>query len=49
VQDPVLDSLGLVVDPDLPALCCEVCQIALVPKEVESHLKNQHGDIKVKV
>jgi Orsellinic acid/F9775 biosynthesis cluster protein D len=49
VREPVLNSLGLVVDPDLAALCCEVCQIALVPTEVESHLKTQHRDAKVKV
>lgn len=44
-----LDSLGLVVDPELLVLCCEYHQTALKPEWVPGHLKSQHKTIRAKV
>jgi hypothetical protein len=37
-----LNELGLVVDPALKCLCCESCQIALIPAHVSAHIKKTH-------
>jgi hypothetical protein len=37
-----LDSLNLVVDADLLSLCCEWCNIGVLPNHVQGHLKNTH-------
>jgi Orsellinic acid/F9775 biosynthesis cluster protein D len=42
LRHPLLSSLGLVVDPGLKSLCCESCQISLIPGAVVSHLRKLH-------
>lgn len=32
----------MVVDPDLQALCCNICQVALAPDQVPAHLLGKH-------
>ena len=35
----------MVVDPDLQALCCNLCQVALAPDQVPGHLLSKHKGI----
>jgi len=39
----MLNSLGLVVDPVLKSLCCEACEVSLIPLHVEKHVRGYHG------
>ena len=37
-----MDSLNLVVNSTLRCLCCELCNIGVLPNQVQGHLKNTH-------
>ncbi|KIK25617.1 hypothetical protein PISMIDRAFT_22752 [Pisolithus microcarpus 441] len=42
VHHPYLDTVNLVVDPQLQALCCNQCQVALIPRQALAHIHGQH-------
>ena len=44
---PSLELINMVVDPDLRALCCNICQVALAPDQVPAHLLDKHKGISV--
>ncbi|KAI6043191.1 hypothetical protein EDC04DRAFT_2563041, partial [Pisolithus marmoratus] len=47
IHHPYLDTLNLVVDPELKALCCQLCQVALIPREALAHMHGQHKGLHV--
>ncbi|KAI5981269.1 hypothetical protein EDC04DRAFT_2617498 [Pisolithus marmoratus] len=47
IHHPYLDTLNLVVDPELKALCCQQCQVALIPREALAHMHGQHKGLHV--
>ncbi|KAI6139458.1 hypothetical protein BKA82DRAFT_36655 [Pisolithus tinctorius] len=47
IHHPYLDAINLVVDPQLKALCCLLCQVALIRNEALAHLHNQHKGLQV--
>lgn len=49
LHHPYLDTINIVVDPDLHILCCHICQVALPPDHVSGHIKNAHPAIKLDV
>lgn len=42
-----LDHINLVIDPELNALCCNICLVALAPSQVKSHLHLKHHGTKL--
>ncbi|KAG2363795.1 hypothetical protein BDR07DRAFT_1224920, partial [Suillus spraguei] len=42
-----LDTINVVVDADLNMVCCQICQIAVVPNHMPGHIKNKHPQIKL--
>jgi len=42
-----LDSLNLVVNNRLMCLCCEMCEVALTPSQVQGHLNSAHAEFKM--
>lgn len=42
---PYLDSINLVIDPVLKALCCTLCMVAIQPTHVKSHLQDNHKNL----
>lgn len=44
---PSLESINMVVDPDLQALCCHICQVALTLDQVSGHLSSKHKGLSV--
>ncbi|KAJ8580592.1 hypothetical protein M405DRAFT_711315, partial [Rhizopogon salebrosus TDB-379] len=47
LHHPYLDRIGMVVDADLQALCCLICQIALPPDHISGHIDNVHPGLQV--
>ncbi|KAI6015970.1 hypothetical protein EDC04DRAFT_2608612 [Pisolithus marmoratus] len=47
IHHPYLDTLNLVVDPELKALCCQQCQVALILREALAHMHGQHKGLQV--
>ena len=37
----------MVVDPDLQALCCLICQVALQPDQISGHMDNAHSGLRL--
>ena len=49
MHHPFLDAINIVLDPDLHALCCNICLVALSPSQVQNHLRNKHHGMKFNV
>ncbi|KAG2743925.1 hypothetical protein P692DRAFT_201675464, partial [Suillus brevipes Sb2] len=47
LHHPYLDTINVVVDPDLLILCCQICQVALPPSQMPSHIGNAHSAVQV--
>ncbi|KAG2110016.1 hypothetical protein DEU56DRAFT_985445 [Suillus clintonianus] len=47
LHHPYLDTINIVVNPDLRILCCHICQVALAPGHVSGHMRNVHPAIKL--
>ncbi|KAG2030468.1 hypothetical protein BDR03DRAFT_987079 [Suillus americanus] len=47
LHHPYLDTINVVVDPDLLVLCCQTCQVALPPSQMPSHIGNAHSAVRV--
>jgi len=47
MHHPYLESIDLVIDPNLQALCCNVCMVALTPQQVLHHLSNKHPGLQL--
>jgi hypothetical protein len=47
LHHPYLDTINVIVDPDLLVLCCQICQVALPPSQMPSHIGNAHSAVQV--
>ncbi|KAG2063370.1 hypothetical protein BDR04DRAFT_1123305 [Suillus decipiens] len=47
LHHPYLDTINVVVDPDLLVLCCQICQVAVPPSQMPSHIGNAHSAVRV--
>lgn len=47
IHDPYLESINIVIDPVLRALCCNLCLVALTPAQVYHHIAMKHKGLKV--
>ncbi|KAG2110465.1 hypothetical protein BD769DRAFT_1674624 [Suillus cothurnatus] len=47
LHHPYLDTINVVIDPDLLVLCCQICQVALPPSQMPSHIGNTHSAVRV--
>jgi hypothetical protein len=42
VHHPYLDSINIAIDPELQAMCCIICQVAILPDQISGHVANLH-------
>lgn len=42
VHHPYLDSINIVVNPDLQVMCCIICQVAILPDHISGHIAKVH-------
>ena len=42
MYNPYLESINLVIDPNLQALCHNICIVVLAPSQVHGYLASQH-------
>ncbi|KAJ8588740.1 hypothetical protein M405DRAFT_707375, partial [Rhizopogon salebrosus TDB-379] len=47
LHHPYLDTINMVVDPDLQVLCCLICQVALPPDHISGHIENAHRGLRL--
>ncbi|KAG2045750.1 hypothetical protein BDR06DRAFT_1015331 [Suillus hirtellus] len=47
LHHPYLDTINVVIDPNLLVLCCQTCQVALPPSQMPSHIVNAHSAVRV--
>ncbi|KAG1761224.1 hypothetical protein EDD22DRAFT_954205 [Suillus occidentalis] len=47
LHHPYLDTINIIMDTDLKTLCCLVCQVALPPDHVSSHIRLKHPALKL--
>ncbi|KDQ05946.1 hypothetical protein BOTBODRAFT_49632 [Botryobasidium botryosum FD-172 SS1] len=49
LRNPILTPAGLMVNTRLKALICEHCQVAVRPRESNSHLADQHPEVRLRL
>ncbi|KAG2028844.1 hypothetical protein BDR03DRAFT_824255, partial [Suillus americanus] len=47
LHHPYLDTINIIMDPDLQALCCYICQVAMPPDHISGHVKQKHPAVKL--
>ncbi|KIK80753.1 hypothetical protein PAXRUDRAFT_82732, partial [Paxillus rubicundulus Ve08.2h10] len=49
VHHQYLETINMVIDPCLHALCCSICMVALAPHQAPYHISTKHAALKLDI